>query len=189
MKGIIIGVTGTLGAGKTTVAEYLVTKGFVHKSVRAFLADEVRRRNVEVTRDSLVDLGNELRKQFGAGYIIEEIVKSAAHEGGSTVIESIRAVGEARTLLDAGGILLSVDAPIKSRYERVIEGESQIVPVSFEQFQGQELREMHSSNEEKQSIADVMMLAQFHVLNTGSYDTLHTEVDKILSEIEKIQNL
>jgi dephospho-CoA kinase len=36
----IIGITGTIGAGKGTVVEYLVgQKGFDHYSVRSFLID------------------------------------------------------------------------------------------------------------------------------------------------------
>ena len=39
---LIIGITGTLGAGKGTVVEYLVEKkGFDHYSVRAFLLKEI----------------------------------------------------------------------------------------------------------------------------------------------------
>ena len=33
---IIIGITGTLGAGKGTVVEYLKKKSFKHYSVRSF---------------------------------------------------------------------------------------------------------------------------------------------------------
>lgn len=40
---IIIGITGTLGAGKGTVVEYLKTKGFKHFSVREFLTQEIKK--------------------------------------------------------------------------------------------------------------------------------------------------
>ena len=35
---IIIGITGTIGAGKGTIVELLIKKGFKHYSVRDFLA-------------------------------------------------------------------------------------------------------------------------------------------------------
>ena len=36
----IIGITGTLGAGKGTIVDYLVQKkGYVHYSVRSFIAE------------------------------------------------------------------------------------------------------------------------------------------------------
>ena len=40
---IIIGITGTLGAGKGTIVEYLVgKKGFKHYSVRELLSEIIR---------------------------------------------------------------------------------------------------------------------------------------------------
>ena len=51
---LIIGITGTLGAGKGTVVEYLVEKqGFDHYSVRSFLLKEINRRGMPENRDSI----------------------------------------------------------------------------------------------------------------------------------------
>ena len=44
---ITIGITGTLGAGKGTIVDYLVkNRGFVHYSVRAFITEEIKRRGL-----------------------------------------------------------------------------------------------------------------------------------------------
>ena len=52
---IIIGITGTLGAGKGTIVDYLIkTKGFTHYSVRAFITKEIEKRKLPVNRDSMV---------------------------------------------------------------------------------------------------------------------------------------
>lgn len=183
---MIIGVTGTLGAGKTTVAKYLETKGFVNYSVRAFITEEVHRRQLPVDRDTLVNVGNEIRLEHGPDYILRTLIATAKERNERAIIESVRAISEATYLIAEGGILLSVDAEQKLRYERVIESSSQIVPVSFEQFVAQENRELHSSDVNKQSLQDVMLLAQFHINNSGSEALLHKEIDGIIDSLTKI---
>ena len=60
---LVIGITGTLGAGKGTMVEYLIKeKGFNHFSVRQFLLEEIRKRNLPENRDSMVVVANELTK-------------------------------------------------------------------------------------------------------------------------------
>ena len=56
---MIIGITGTLATGKSTVAKILVEKGFKHYSVRDFLVQEITRRGVGVTRDNMVEVAKQ----------------------------------------------------------------------------------------------------------------------------------
>ena len=182
---MIIGITGTLGAGKTTVATYLESKGFTYRSVRSFITEEVHRRSIAVTRDTLVQVGNEIRAQHGPEYIVKAMIADALLKKEDVVIESIRAIKEASFLIEQGGVLISVDAALKVRYERIIETNSQVVPVSFDEFKTQEAREMHSSDAHKQSIADVMLLAPFCIANSGTEEQLYRQIDAILAVIRQ----
>ena len=67
---LIIGITGTLGAGKGTIVDYLINnKGFQHFSVRGFLLQEIRKRDLPENRDSMVIVANDLRKQNSPSFI------------------------------------------------------------------------------------------------------------------------
>jgi len=184
---MLLGITGTLGAGKTTVANYLKEQGFLYRSVRSFITEEVHKRGIPVTRDTLVDIGNEIRSEHGSDYIIKTLIAEAVGSGKNVVIESIRAIGEAELLLASGGYLISVDAKQTLRYERIIETNSQVVPVSLAEFQRQEVREMRSTDATKQSIADVMSRAQLSITNSGSEAELRNAVDLILKKIISLQ--
>ena len=66
---MIIGLTGKNASGKGEVANYLKTKGFVYYSLSDVLREEATKRGLEHTRDNLINLGNELRKKYGANYL------------------------------------------------------------------------------------------------------------------------
>ena len=92
---IIIGITGTLGAGKGTIVEYMVeNKGFNHYSVRGFLLEEIRRLGMPENRDSMYNLANDLRAEHGPSYVTDRLYEKAVQEGKNSVIESIRTTGE-----------------------------------------------------------------------------------------------
>ena len=95
---MIIGITGTLAAGKSTVAKILVEKGFKHYSVRDFLVQEISRRGVGVTRDNMIEVANELRAKYGPSYVVERLYEQGKLVGGNIIIESIRNVGEVESL-------------------------------------------------------------------------------------------
>ena len=79
---ITIGITGTLGAGKGTIVEYLQReKGFSHYSVRAFLTEEIKRRGLEVNRDTMTLVGNDLRAQHTPSWIVEQLYEQASASG------------------------------------------------------------------------------------------------------------
>ena len=79
---ITIGITGTLGAGKGTIVDYLVQqRGFVHYSVRAFITEEIKRRGLEVNRDTMTLVGNDLRAQHSPSWIVEQLYEKAAASG------------------------------------------------------------------------------------------------------------
>ena len=177
---MIIGITGTIGAGKTTTANYLKSKGFKHYSVREFIAEEVRRRGLPISRDSLVDVGNELRAEHGPEYIVVALSKQAQQNTGDAVIESIRAVGEATALKKEGAFLLAVNANPRLRYERAQLESNSIAAQSMDEFIAQEEREMFSDDPSKQNIAAVMLRADYQILNNGTVADLENQIDSAL---------
>ena len=84
---IIIGITGTIGAGKGTIVEYLVArKGFEHYSVRAFLLEEIRKRGLPEDRNSMFSIANELRAKNGSSYVTDQLFLRAVSTGNDCVI-------------------------------------------------------------------------------------------------------
>lgn len=182
---LIIWITWTLGAGKGTIVQYLVEKKwFQHFSVRSFLLQEIEKRELPKSRDTMVLVANELRAQHGASYIAEQLYQQALISGKDTIIESIRAVGEAEALKGKWNFyLFAVDAQPKIRFERILLRGSDTDKVSYDEFISNEQREMTNTDPTKQNIEKCMQLADYNFNNDGTFDDLYKQVEETIEKI------
>ncbi|MEI8005291.1 MAG: AAA family ATPase [Bacteroidota bacterium] len=182
---ICIGITGTIGAGKGTVVEYLErSRGYRHFSVRSFLLDLIRTEGMPENRDSMFLLGNRLRNEFGPSYVVDCLYKLAQESGDNCIIESIRTTGETAFLRSKGNFyLLAVDADQKIRYERIRLRKSETDTVSFTTFAENEEREMTSTDPGRQNLRECIRMADFVLTNNGSREELFARVDDILKKV------
>lgn len=179
----IIGITGTIGAGKGTIVEYLTGHhGFKHFSVRGYLTDIIRQRGMPVNRDSMVVVANDLRANHSPSYIAEQLLEQAKQSGADCIIESIRTVGEVNALRKQDGFwLFAVDADPKLRYERVVQRGSETDKISYDTFLENEQREMTSEDPNKQNLSACQALADFRFDNNYSFEELYQQVEKVLA--------
>lgn len=176
---MLIGVTGTNGAGKGAVVEYLVgSKGYSRYSARTVILEEVRARHLPETRANMREVANDLRRIHGAAYVIEQLYEMAKDDA-NAVVESIRTIGEAEFLKEHRAFIIAVDADRKLRYERVANKEGfELTHMSFEDFCTIEDREMASSESWDMNVFGVMQLADARIMNDGSPEELHAEIDQ-----------
>lgn len=178
---MIVGITGTLGAGKGTVVEYLKSRGFKHYSMSGFIAEEIARRNLPVNRDTLTQVGNDLRKTHGPAYLTDQLLARAAAAGGDAVIESVRSVGEVENLKNHGALIWAVDADIHKRYERIAQRKSEKDLVSFDKFVSDEARESHNEEPWLMNLPRCIAMADHVFENNGTPQELFAQVEQALA--------
>ena len=183
---MIIGITGTDGAGKGTVVEYLVEKkGYTHYSSREFIVAEIERQGLEISRNQMRLTANEMRAKHGNEFVIKQAFEKAKNEQKEKVIiESVRALAEAEFLKEHGGILLAVDAPVEVRYGRVQERRSESDKVSFELFVEQEELEKNDPDPNGMQKAKVIEMSDYIIMNNGTFEELEVEIEKFIATIE-----
>ena len=182
---MIIGVTGMYAAGKDTVAEFLIKKGFNHISLSDFLREEVKKRGMTVTRDNLITTGNELRETHGHGVLGERALKRIKEKEGDYAVTSIRHPAEAKALMKLGKFfLMEVRAPMKTRFARMTaRGKAENDPKTLKELAEKEKLESQSEGPGQQ-LTNVIKMAQYVVMNDGTEKKLHQKMEKVLKDLK-----
>jgi dephospho-CoA kinase len=173
----LIGLTGTNGAGKGEAAAFFMVRGYAYASLSDILREELRERGLEVTRDSLIRIGNELRERFGPDVLARRTMAKVA---GPTVIDSIRNAREVATLRAHGDfVLLALDAPIEVRFGRVAARGRNESAATLADFRKKENEEW-SGGESAQQLSACMAAADHLIWNDGTIEDLHRKLEELL---------
>ena len=170
---MIIGVSGFIASGKTTVCELIAKHGFKFISLSDILREECRKKGIEPKRENLRKMGDKLRKKHGKGALARIALEKIKKEGGNWVIGSVRLKEEAELIKKAGGILIFVYAPLEVRYRRAVERGRRKYE-SLEDFRKED------EQDRTLGIDEVMKIADFIIVNDSSLEELEKNVEELL---------
>ncbi|MDR2524422.1 MAG: AAA family ATPase [Candidatus Nomurabacteria bacterium] len=172
----VIGVAGTNASGKNTLGGYLVKNfGYVHVSTGDMVRAEAMKQFGNIERETLQKVAPAYRQAKGAGVFVD-----LALDGGQRpiVVDGIRALGEARAVKKAGGVIVFVDADPTVRYRRMKgrarDAESQ---KTFEEFmQLDENERQAGAGEADYNVAAIRDLADIHLDNSGDPEDFYRQI-------------
>lgn len=172
---VIIGISGTNGSGKDTIAKMLVEKyGFVWGDATTMLGDELTRRGLPHERVQKSTLSAEWRRESGMGVIVDKAVELFNKTPGAkgVVVGSLRHPGEVDRVHELGGTVVWVDADPKIRYERIQKNAAHRNRIedqkTFEEFVAEEQAEMaHSGDSATLNMGAVKEGADITINNDG----------------------
>lgn len=169
----LLGISGTNGAGKDSVGEFLANKhGWMFVSVTDILRAELVKEGLPPDRHHTHQLSARWRRESGLGVLIDkavEIYKTQDKKYAGLTIASLRNPGEADEVHKLGGQVIWVDGDPKIRYQRVVG--RQRGPddhKTFDEFLAEEQHQMrHSGDEATLSMEGVKAKADLFIENNG----------------------
>ena len=178
---MIIGLTGKYAAGKGTVAEVLMNRGFRYHSLSDVLRDELATRGKPESREALLEVGNALRREGGAGVLAERILERL--DEGLHLVDSIRNPLEVAALRRRSDfVLLGVDAAPRVRFERLLSRARIGDPTTWEQFSTLEARELESDDPTTQQLRRTFDLVDHVIMNDGTIEELRAQVEAWMTQ-------
>jgi dCMP deaminase len=182
---IIIGLTGENCSGKGTFADYLVKKGFVFISLSDVIREALVADGKEITRENLIEKGNELRKRSGPGVLAKMVLLKVKGDA-NCVIDSIRNPAEVDELRKRKGFfLVHVTASPEIRFERMKKRGREGDPKTLEAFLKIEAAEAKNPDATQQQVLATVRMADKKVPNDGGLQEFYEGIDAILGQISK----
>lgn len=177
---LVIGVAGSMGAGKTLVCDHLKkTRSASQYRFSQILMDILARLHLPDTRENLQTLGTSLRKEFGADVIVNALRHDLEEDSSKIVtIDGVRFANEVKMIRQfPNNLVIFIEAPVEVRYERcVARGEKGEAGITFAQFIASEKKETEKYAAEIRALSD-------HVMdNSGTKEELYRKIDKIIKE-------
>jgi dCMP deaminase len=182
---MIIGLTGEHCAGKGTLAEYLKKKSFYYLSLSDVIREEIAAEGKEITRDALIEKGNELRKEFGPGVLAKKSTAKIKDDR-NYVIDSIMNPAEVKELRKLKGfVLVHVTAPPEMRFERMRARGRESDPRTYDAFLKVEKAEMKNIDITKHQQQETSRMADKTIINDSDLNGFYEKIDVLLGEISK----
>lgn len=153
---LIVCLTGMPGAGKTTIAEALRSKGFDKITMGDAVREEAARREIDPSGENLGKLMLELREKNGSGAIAELIKGKILNSKAEVIlIDGVRSLAEVNVLKKIGTVkVLAIHASGDTRFKFLTGRGRSDAPSDKEDFSKRDSREIGVGMSESIALAD-----------------------------------
>lgn len=194
-KYIIIGVVGQIASGKGVLVNWLTDNlGFNSFSLSSIVHDELNKKNTgKFTRQTLQDVGDELRREYGAEVLAQRIIERIESDiigCNRFVIEGIRNPGEVEFLKkNPNFVLIGVKASLRLRFKRLLSREKKWDPQTYEEFLKVDRRDIGvGQNSSGQQVGKCLDYCDYVLTNNKDVKDFENKIKKLMKKTFKFGN-
>lgn len=167
----VIGISGTIGSGKSTATEYLKDKGFISRRFSQILENLIEDKNEEITRSNLQKIGCEIHNSPGQRWLEKKLIEELPKDK-NIVIDGLRFLEDHAFMVETFGpsfIHLHVEAPIKIIKSRIKNRQINDMPI-----------QKALNNPIESNIKDLKKLSSHTIINDEPLSQLYSQVNSFL---------
>lgn len=183
MKRVIVGLVGPIGSGKSSVAAFLVKKGFVALRFSDPIKAEALSRGEPIERKVLQDIGDLWREKYGLDYVSQLLLSQIKTSSNNKfVIDGFRNPGEIVPFTKLPNfILIGLTASPKVRFNRLVRRKQSHDPKDWANFLKQEERDSGKNQPQHgQKARDSLALADIIISTDKVKSKVYSEVWQFL---------
>ena len=192
---VYVGVVGQIAVGKGVLVDYLIKKlGFTSFSLSLILHEELKNRNIkEFTRETLQNVGDDLRRSYGNDVLARRAIEKLLHQGEKhVVIEGIRNTGEVEFLKkNPNFVLIGVKANRELRFERLLKRSKPWDPKNWADFVRVDRRDLGIRQQDKsgQQVRECLAYCDYVLTNNKDTADFQRKVNNLMKKIFKLNGV
>lgn len=185
---LTLGVVGQIASGKGVLVNWLTGHlGFVSFSLSSIVHAELEKKGkAKFTRQTLQDVGDELRREYGDDVLAQRIIKAINEQKKDRiVIEGIRNPGEIEFLKkNSNFILIGVKANRELRFKRVLSRGKKWDPKNYEEFLKVDRRDLGVGQKKSgQQVGKCLAYCDYVLTNNKDVGDYEKKIKKIIKEL------
>ncbi len=183
---MIIGLTGPMASGKSTVVNALTKQGFKHITLSSIVREECRKAGLDELRENLMATGQKLREEYGAGVLGQKALEKIQDEGGEQwIVDGIRNPAEVTELRKHPNfVLVANTAPEDLIVSRILSRKRADDTLDETSIRQKLRREMGEGEPpEGQQVAQCIEMADYEFENVMGMDEVEESFMKLYNNI------
>lgn len=167
----VIGLSGAIGSGKTTVSEYLRKKGFVACRFSQLLGKILEEKKEEISRSNLQKLGMEIHQSPGQRWLGKKLIEKLPKDE-RIVMDGLRFPEDHALMVETFGpgfFHVHIDTSTEVRESRIEDRKIEDIPIQESSYDPVE-----------SEIGNLLGLSNLIVSNDQKLPKLYTQIDSLL---------